>query len=726
MIRASHHAVAITAALVSCTAAAVDTTMTQGGFTGLAITPNAHLLDWGRAAFSYDRQLPGAIPDTSGHNFVAGFGLLPNLEASGRIAANDLNSNCFAVNCGIRDLSASFKAGIGLDTANRFRLAAGAADVGGAATNFRTYYGVLTYSEGPFEASGGFARRGSVRGNRPRSPLDGPFAAAAWQPLPWLRGHVEYADGNAWAGVRLFAPAQWLPEGWSAHVGANARLTDSNLTARSWLSAGISIPLYKVPALPGAGPRAPQPALAGTQLPLPAYEARTLPAPAAPAPPTGAAAAMPPTPLPDERLAALGAALQQRGLEDISIGRMPDGSLAIRANNATYNWNAVDALGAALGAVARELGATRTAYRLVLTQRQLPLVAVTGQTDCLQRWIQGENTGCAAGELSTPGTAPIDTVQAGASWVVQNLQPSWKTLRLALTPVLRTNVATEVGTLDYSAGVNVGLGLPLWSGASLEWRVEQEVARSDDYRRGGLLAQRRIRNGTERLALTQTLRLPVDRWLAPRDEMLARRWGLHAVTAQATVGRIGNHFDGVHGALRWEPGEGRHRFTVQGGVFRNSAFGAVAGEPRTAQPLLGTYRYNVAPTRTYVELTGGQFMSNDPGLQLGLRQWFSDVALHAYYRRSRVGGNDRSSAGLELSIPLGPRRDMNPGGFQVTGTPRFSHRVETVVGGGANVVTTGTSGILPPAPSLDAVHNSDRASLLYFEDNVRRLRDAAR
>src|SRR6185369_16986592 len=151
-------------------------------------------------------------------------------------------------------------------------------DIGGAATNFRTYYGVLTFNEGPLEASAGLAkRRDAATSVTPRSPLDGPFAAAAWQPLPWVRGQVEYTDGNAWAGVRLFAPERWLPEGWQAYAGANLRLNDNNLTRRSWLTAGLSIPLYKVPDLRANTAKAPLPTLAGAQLPLPAYEARTLP-----------------------------------------------------------------------------------------------------------------------------------------------------------------------------------------------------------------------------------------------------------------------------------------------------------------------------------------------------------------------------------------------------------------------------------------------------------------
>ena len=707
---------------------AQPTTLTQAGYTGLGITPNAHLLGWGRAEATYDSQLPGVVRDPSGHNFVLGFGLLPNMEIAGRLAANSLNRNCFTEGCGIRDLSASGKVGIGLDTANRFRIAAGVTDVGGAATNFRTYYGVLTFNGGPLEASAGLARRSGARSGDSKSPLDGPFAAAAWQPAPWVRGQVEYTDGNAWAGVRLFAPAGWLPEGWQAYAGANLRLNDNNLTRRSWMTAGISIPLYKVPDLRRDAPKAPLPTLAGGQLPQPTYEARTLPAPAAP--PASAIGVAPALPLPDSRLHELASALQAKGLEDISVGIMPDGSVAVRANNATFNWNSADALGAALGAVARTLGDTQAGYRLILTQRQTPLVAVTGQTDCLRQWIDHDAAACAGGQLSTPGTGALEALHAGAAWTVRDQQPSSRTLRVALSPVLRTNVGTEVGALDYSAGLNVGLQLPLWNGGSVEWRRNVPVANTSDYEPNGVFGFRRIRNETERLALVQTVRVPLERWLAPGNDVQALRWGLGGLTAQATVGRVGSSFDGAHGALRWEPGEGRHRVSAQAGYFHNSRFGtgAFVG-PRNAKSLLASYRYNVTPTRTYLEATGGQFMNNDRGFQLGMRQWFSDFSVGGYYRRTRFSGDRvRQFVGLEISVPIGPRRDMAPAWHvQVTGTPRFTHGVETLVRdpNKNNAVRPGF-GILPPAPSLDAIFNSDRAGLVYFEDNIRRIRDAAR
>jgi hypothetical protein len=722
--------------LTSAAAAAQVTTLTQAGYTGLEITPNAHLIDWGRFEVTYDHQLPGVVRDPKGNNYVLGFGLLPNVEISGRLATNSLGTNCFTANCGIRDLSASGKVGIGLDAAHRYSIAAGVTDVGGAATNFRTLYGVLTLDQGPFQASAGLARRSASRPTISMSPLRGPFASAAWQPMPWIRGQVEYTDGNAWAGVRVFAPKEWLPEGWSAYIGSNHRLTSTKLTQTSWLTAGLSIPLYKVPSLPGSGPRAALPELAATQKPLPAYEARTpAPVPASPpaatsaAPATPAAAAPAPKPVLDADLERLAAALEAKGLDDISIGRMPDDSVAVRANNASYQWNSVDALGAALGAIARTLGDKKAVYRLVLTQRQVPLVAVTGQSDCLRTWINDPAAPCTAGQLSTPGSGALEPVLAGATWVISHRKPSWQTVHLSVSPILRTNVGTEVGALDYSLGANVALGLPLWAGASVDVSRDVPVASSTAYRSTGVFEPQRVRSRTNRLALTQTMRLPLERWLAPGDDAKAMRWGLSAVTGQATVGRVGNGFDGIDGQIRWEPGEGRHRISADAGWFRNSNFDPIVSilGPRHAKPLLASYRYNVTATRTYLEATGGQFLYNDRGFQLGLRQWFSDVAVSAYYRRTTFqGAPARQFVGIEFSIPIGPRRDVALGShLLVGGTPRFSHAIETLVRGGNNAVRPGF-GLTSAAPSLDETFNSDRAGLVYFEDNIRRIRDAAR
>jgi hypothetical protein len=727
-----YHCFAILALICNGSMGQVANTLTQAGYSGLEITPNAHTIDWGRFDATYDHQLPGVVSNLKGHNYVLGFGLLPNLEFSGRLATNSLGSNCFVERCGIRDLSGSAKVGIGLDAAHHYSLAAGVTDLGGSVTNFRSLYGVLTYDQGPFEASGGLARRSAPSPGGSRSPLRGPFAAAAWQPMPWVRGQLEYTDGSAWAGVRLFAPKQWLPEGWSAYIGANQRLKTTNLTRTNWLTAGVSIPLYKVPSLPGGGPKAALPALAPSQRPLPEYEART-PAAAPPAATSPMSAAAPVTlakRVLDEDLRLLASALEAKGLDDISVGRMPDQSIAIRANNASYHWNSVDALGVALGAVARTLADTKAVYRLVLTERQVPLVGVTGEADCLRRWINDAASACTAGQLSTPAGGELDRLHAGVTWLVRHQKPSWQTLHISLSPILQTKVGTEVGALDYSLGANIGLQLPLWAGASFDVSRDVPVSSSTAYRAGGVFEPQRIHPRTNRLALNQSLRVPLERWIAPGDDAKAMRWGLTAVTAQASAGRVGNAFDGLDGQLRWEPGEGRHRVSADAGWFRNRNFDPVVSVlgPRNARPLLASYRYNVSATRTFLEASGGKYLYGDRGFQFGLRQWFSDLAVSAYYRRTRFqGAPARQFVGIEFSIPIGSRRDVAIGShLLVGGSPRFAHSVETLVRGGVGNTLRPGFGLTSPAASIDETFNSDRTGLVYFEDNIRRIRDAAR
>ena len=182
---------------------------------------------------------------------MVGFGLLPNLEISGRVAAATLNANCYNEACGIRDLSFNFKAGTPLDNGRRWNVAAGATDLGGASSMFGAYYGVLTYTAldaRNLDLSAGYAHRtsGVARSNRSTEPLDGPFASVAYRPLSWLQGQLEYADGSSFAGARLYAPAEWLPAGWAVHLGANTRLSGDAHTSRNWFSVGLTVPLYKV------------------------------------------------------------------------------------------------------------------------------------------------------------------------------------------------------------------------------------------------------------------------------------------------------------------------------------------------------------------------------------------------------------------------------------------------------------------------------------------------
>ncbi|HUD34921.1 MAG TPA: YjbH domain-containing protein, partial [Variovorax sp.] len=740
----------------------VAPTLNANGTSGLSVTPTAPLLPWGTLGLAYDNQVVGGpvnrVHGTDGHNLVAGFGLLPNLEISGRIAANTLNTNCYTENCGIRDLSFNFKAGAPLDRDRRWFIAAGATDLGGQTGNFRSLYGVLTYRPlDRFDLSAGWARRGGAA--NVSTPLDGPFASAAYRPLSWLQTHVEYADSKAWAGARVYAPGGWLPAGWQAHIGANVRLHGDDRvnfpggitqgSARSWVSLGLNIPLFKVPTpVPAPMPRMAQPGDGTPMTPPPrmAFSTIGLPASATPlvadfsppvvvpkappsarvnlSPPDGGigseaqvaadamartAAALPPVaPVSDAQLVALGEALRAKGFEDIAVGRAGDGAIAVRVNNATYNANTADGLGVALGVIARQLAEQRAGYRLVLTQRQLAIVGVTGQADCLAQWIAQGPPRCTAGQLYTPGTTGLEALLADANWVVEGRAPSWATPRVILQPVLRTGVATEYGVLDHSLALRAMLQQPLWRGAWAEVAGNTPIHNSDDYKAGQVFGNSRFVSQTDRYMIHQMFRVPVESMLGQLVRMTggtesrdpekvrqtAERWGAAALTAHVAAGRIDANYRGLYGELRWEPGEGKHKFGVEAGRFERVTY-YDPNLPINSRTALANYRYALSPTRTYFEATAGQFLYNDRGVRLGIKQWFDDVAITVYVRHTKFdyAAQGRTSAGIELSLPLTPRKDMSPTyPVQVVGNPRWSYGFETVIREQANVLST-TQGV---------------------------------
>ena len=119
--------------------------------------------------------------------------------------------------------------------------------------------------------------------------------------------------------------------------------------------------------------------------------------------------------------------------------------------------------------------------------------------------------------------------------------------------------------------------------------------------------------------------------------------------------------------------------------------------------------------RTHFEATAGQFLYNDRGVRLGIKQWFHDVAVTLYVRRTKFWERQaRSFAGIELSIPAHAAQGHE-----------WSYGVETVIQESSNYITT-NQGVSSTASALDRTFNSDRAGLVYFEDNMRRVRSAAR
>ena len=239
-------------------------------------------------------------------------------------------------------------------------------DIGGAVTNFRTYYGVLTYNDGPVEVSAGFAKRSgraelalalgwSLCGRSVDARAVDPWPARVqrWRSLG--RRTPVRTQGVGTRGMDRVCGRQPAPDGHApdaevvVHSGNLDSLVQGAGPARQPCQGTAALAFRHPTARPGL--RGPHPCAGG-------HSRNGVTAPAAAPVPVPVAA----TP---EQLDAVAAELQAKGLEDIWVGVMPDGSVALRANNASYNWNSADAVGAALGAIARTLGDSPIAYRLV-------------------------------------------------------------------------------------------------------------------------------------------------------------------------------------------------------------------------------------------------------------------------------------------------------------------------------------------------------------------------
>lgn len=694
------------------------------GYTGLGMTPSATPAAWGQVLAAHDQALPGlGFAAPKGHSFGLAVGLLPGLEVSGRLATNNLQCNGYGqgddpcIGPVQRDLSASVKLGHRISWAALpgvgLSAAVGGNDLGGAATNYRSYYGVLGIDQGPWALHAGWARAVSDS-----APLKGVFGSLAWRPSDWLQLHAERIGMRNWVGAKLSLPAAWRPEAVEPWLAVQHSLQTDAFTPRQWLSFGVSIQLERPasgrPSERPSGPAAsPTTNAAAADLPASPGATPSL-AEAAPAPAAQRSAA----PAIDgaDWARRLAARLAKAGFEDISVGRQAaTGQLWVDAENSGYAWNDLDALGVAMGLVASTADAPAAELVLRLRKRSLLVWQVTGSAACIGAWLRGQPQACQAdlplrlqaGALAQGGDAsPID-------WWVRKERASWLRPRLLLSPDIDSRVGTEYGSFDSSWGLGLALQLPLWPGAHADFAHVQALGHSSDYDPGQAFSDFRIDSQSYRLMLHQAL------GLAP------------GLDARLAAGRLFKKLDGGTAEVRWQPGQGQHRLGME---LSHYSHVDVDFKKRSA---MASYRYFVAPLQTALELQGGRFWHGDRGALAATRHWFGDVSVALFLRRSRFpegspklyspyGNGYVNAAGVEFSFPLTPRREHVGTLLQVRGTDRFSYGVQSVVGQKTSNNLTPWFGRFAPIPGglAASVDNFDRASQAYLDSNLHRLREA--
>jgi hypothetical protein len=410
-------------------------------------------------------------------------------------------------------------------------------------------------------------------------------------------------------------------------VGVVAKTTLNRDFARAAWGASLSVPL-------GLGKRtaphgSPSPA-------LPTQVGRERPEGAVPQAGEGAT------------LGSLEANLLSLGFQAVHVGtRGP--TLVVHYENNVYNHSEADGLGVVLAAI-RAAHLTRLArYAITLHRNGLAQAELSGPM-----------------EAGRPITAAMDfrwrPPEDDVDW--SSYEPrnsSALTLQLTLAPGLRDWIATEVGLFHYIFSLRPEGTVNLWPGASVSARWDIPVLWSDAFDDGGPL---RTQRGTPRLD-TALLQQVVP--LAP---------GLSALLAAGVYLTDG---EGALGELAWTPGQGAHAFGVQGAWTRE-------GSGLEHRSLTGSYRFHFAPLDLQARVQAGRFYQGDDGARVELSRFFGDTSIGVFYFHT-----DHQVLGLQLSLPLTPRRDMRPDLVQLRGARRWTNQIGTRVGESRNVVSFGSA-----------------------------------
>jgi len=649
------------------------------GFSGILNTPTGHVQELGTLALLYSNQKDvfGQTTPSRQDNYMVSIGLFNFAEIGGRLSE--------AAPGIARDLSANAKiTSAPLTTQLPFKpvLALGIQDIGGGATFLRTTY--LAASADPFSwlrVSGGYGR-GPDR-------MEGAFGGVELKAHEWVSLMGEYDTKDTNIGIRLIAPS--LP-----NIPASLTLTAKsslNETSSFDLAFGLTLPLdMKKSASPplkqSREENVPDKSESGAAVTL--FEEPTASLPSHPAISV------------DAQLSAIRTRLIAAGFANVRVGQMGGTELVVEYENVRYNHNELDAMGIVAGIASAAKLKGFEALWMVVKRKGLRIMIVSTSLKELREWLDKPGTTGAPHLNVSYDTSPVDA----ARFIEGDSNPDWLRPSITLYPGLKTFVGTEVGVFDYQLSVKPDLQVTAWKGAVLNARWDIPVSWSHNFEDGQAFAYARNNTMMERLMLFQGINL------AP------------GLIANLGAGMILHNINGTLNELVWSPGSGMHRFRVSQALARSS------DTHEDTKVLLGSYRLYLAPLDLFLEGTAGKFWGQDTGALLSFKRYFGDTAIDLYYKNTETPENKRwQAAGLAISFPLTPRRDMKRSPLQVRGTEEWGYSQETVLAIGdqqTNDTISMALGVNPlPSTSIYRSYlNRDRLNEEYIQAHRQRLKDA--
>jgi hypothetical protein len=654
------------------------------GYSGLINTPTAQLIDSGNFYFQYSNQteIKGAYQTTPNLNY--GIGLWDLIEISARNAAYTESMN------GGSDLSGNIKLGIPYIPKDWFSLAVGIQDLGGNAFGFfDAKYAVASKSLFKnIELSIGAGESGSEFGR-----LNGIFGSISWQTTDWAKVSLEYDAADTNLGLHLSTPQEWFTNGTKLTANVLAYSSNEQLRDDFYYGVGLSIPLDSP-----AKHRSKHQKNSSSQYNWGQSHIDS----------TG-------------NLEKVKNRLVKEGFESIKVGRSDQHTAYIELENHIYNRNQLDGLGAVLGLISTGLGKEYTNFMLVIKEREVPILEVTGSLADYREFLNDQQP--LKIKISTDTFSSQKKAQLADT---HNANDSWLKPRFTFWPSLVSSVGTDFGMFDASLALVSHLELPLWSGGALSAVHMTQLTETEDFKDDRYFDDWKQHTGLQEYSLHQTFALPYN------------------IKNMTFAGRYRKSYNFLANEVRWQSSNGIHRVNLLTAKYDNQEIAKrkpyqscnilfIACWPPEEvierEVMLGMYRYYSTKYQTSAEIQIGKYWQQDRGVIFKLERMFGDVTINLSYKNTKID-NKKSNQFISLgfSIPLTPRKDHSNKYVQVRGIPKWNYGIETLVGLEDNKLNDLTPGMGDTAPmfyNLDNFYaNFDRLGEAYIYNNASRLKQA--
>ena len=397
--------------------------------------------------------------------------------------------------------------------------------------------------------------------------------------------------------------------------------------------------------------------------------------------------------------------LQSLGFTHVKVGKTGDTDV-VTFDNHLYNHSYIDPLSIVFSYAYKYLG-SKSRLKAIMLKQSVPLFAVQINLHDYGQFINNKGQS-SFGQFknTTKAWYPKSNYADNVNWIHSEITTNRSPIDIRIQPILNTSVGTEYGVFDYSLGLRTDVDIPLGRGTNVVAAATVPIDNSDDFEDGRIYGQQRITSQINQVVLQKHFRASSN---------ISVLGGL----GYNTIGEDG-FLVGQTGAL-WQPGDGKNQF---GGrvLYMNAKDDGVDDETIA----LATYKRNWNKYNTSASITYGQFYNEDMGVTTAVSRFFGDTELSAYMK---FIDTDDISGGLQISLPLTPRKDKAIGNVVVRGTPRWSYSMETTI---RDPDSPGSNRLRPNMLFAPGFNNSlgydfyDRVRLTpdHFLNNLKRLKES--